>query len=94
MSGTGTITTYTPGSDYIMFRGEAECGSGEVLLHQDHTSCGLEGAHGRMVSPASGHAGELHLREEGDRMVVPKMTVQKPVADYEKTTTTTTTTKP
>jgi hypothetical protein len=43
----------------------------------------------------SRHAGEIHLREEGDRMIVRKITLAKPVTYYEKeTTTTTTTTKP
>ena len=32
--------------------------------------------------------------KEGDRMVISKITLTKPVSTYEKTTTTTTTTKP
>ena len=36
IDGSGTITTYTPGSDYITFRTRDEHRAGEVLLHQEH----------------------------------------------------------
>ncbi len=58
-SGAGTITAYTPGSEYITFRTST---TAELLLHEENRS----GRSGRpdpgVVGSSSRHAGDLHLR--------------------------------
>ena len=74
LDGAGTITTYTPGSDYITFRTETERGAGEVLLHQEDGVGGREGkpVEWSLLRP------DMPVRytyvKEGDRMVVSKST--------------------
>src|SRR4029079_2971590 len=91
LNGSGTIAAYTPGSDYVTFRGES--GATPVRYYYTKTT---------PVVDVEGHAVEWSaLRSdmpvnytyvrEGDRMVITKITVQKPVTSIEKTTTTTTT---
>ncbi|HJT81407.1 MAG TPA: hypothetical protein VJ719_09440 [Chthoniobacterales bacterium] len=94
LSGSGTISAYTPGTDYITFRGES--GAAPVRYYYTKTT---------PIVDVEGHTVEWSaLRpdmpvnytyvREGDRMVITKITVQKPVTTIEKTTTTTTTSKP
>jgi hypothetical protein len=96
LSGSGTITTYTPGSDYIMFRTETSTAPVKYYYTKQTT----------LLDP-EGHAVEWSILrpdmpvtytyvKDGDRMVVTKVTLTKPVSYYEKkeTTTTTTTTRP
>lgn len=95
LDGTGTITTYTPGSDYMMFRTSA---SAEPVRYyyspKETTVVDSEGAtvDWKYLRP------DMPVRytyvKEGDRMVVRKITLTKPISYYEKTTTTTTTTTP
>ena len=94
LSGTGTISSYTPGTDFITFRGEA--GAAPVRYYYTKTT---------PIVDVEGHAVEwsairpdmpvnyTYVRE-GDRMVITKITLQKPITTVEKTTTTTTTTQP
>ena len=95
LDGTGTISTYTPGSDYLMFRTEATAEPVKYYYNSKDT----------VVVDSEGHTVDWKLLrsdmpvkytyvKEGDRMVVRKITLTKPVSYYEKTTTTTTTTKP
>ena len=92
MDGTGTITAYTPGSDFITFRTEASAAPVKYYYTKQTT----------LVDP-EGHAVEWSMLrpdmpvhytyvKEGDRMVVTRVTLEKPISYYEKKTTTTTTT--
>jgi hypothetical protein len=90
----GTITTYTPGSDYISFRTETSSAPVKYYYTKSTTIVDPEGktVEWSMIKP------DMPVRytyvKEGDRMVVTKITLTKPVSAYEKTTTTTTTSKP
>jgi len=94
LDGTGTITTYTPGSDYISFRTET---SAEPVKYYYTKKTVLVDPEGKTVE-WSALKPNMPVRytyvKEGDRMVVSKITLTKPVTTIEeKTTTTTTTTK-
>ncbi len=95
MDASGTITTYTPGSDYISFRTETSSTPVKYYYTKSTTIVDPEGktVEWSMIKP------DMPVRytyvKEGDRMVVTKITLTKPVSYYEKKeTTTTTTTKP
>ena len=89
---TGTITTYTPGSDYISFRTETSSAPVKYYYTKNTTIVDPEGktVEWSMLKP------DMPVRytyvKEGDRMVISKITLTKPVSYYEKETTTTTTT--
>src|SRR5688572_33012004 len=95
IDGTGTITTYTPGSDYLMFRTEASAEpvryyySPKETVVVDSEGATVDWKYLRADMPV-----KYTYVKEGDRMIVRKITLEKPVSYYEKTTTTTTTTKP
>jgi hypothetical protein len=92
LDGTGTITTYTPGSDYISFRTETSSAPVKYYYTKSTTIVDPEGktVEWSMLKP------DMPVRytyvKDGDRMVISKITLTKPVASYEKETTTTTTT--
>ena len=95
LDGSGTITTYTPGSDYISFRTEKSSAPVKYYYTKSTTIVDPEGktVEWSLLKP------DMPVRytyvKEGDRMVVTKITLTKPVSSYEKKeTTTTTTTKP
>ena len=94
IDGSGTITTYTPGSDYISFRTEKSSAPVKYYYTKSTTIVDPEGktVEWTMLKP------DMPVRytyvKDGDRMVISKITLEKPVSYYEKTTTTTTTTKP
>jgi hypothetical protein len=95
MDASGTITTYTPGSDYISVRTESSSAPMKYYYTKSTTIVDPEGktVEWSMIKP------DMPVRytyvKEGDRMVVTKITLTKPVSSYEKKeTTTTTTTKP
>jgi hypothetical protein len=95
VDGSGTITTYTPGSDYISFRTETSSAPVKYYYTKTTTIVDPEGktVEWSMLKP------DMPVRytyvKEGDRMVISKITLTKPVSAYEKKeTTTTTTTKP
>jgi hypothetical protein len=94
VDGSGTITTYTPGSDYISFRTETSSAPVKYYYTKSTTIVDPEGktVEWSMLKP------DMPVRytyvKDGDRMVISKITLEKPVSYYEKTTTTTTTTKP
>ena len=95
IDGTGTITTYTPGSDYLMFRTTASAEpvkyyySPKETVVVDSEGATVDWKYLRADMPV-----KYTYVKDGDRMVVRKITLEKPVSYYEKTTTTTTTTKP
>ena len=90
----GTITAYTPGSDYISFRTETSTAPVKYYYTKSTTIVDPTGktVEWSMLKP------DMPVKytyvKEGDRMVISKITLTKPVSYYEKTTTTTTTTKP
>jgi hypothetical protein len=92
LDGTGTISTYTPGSDYISFRSETSSAPVKYYYTKSTTIVDPEGktVEWSMLKP------DMPVRytyvKEGDRMVISKITLTKPVSSYEKETTTTTTT--
>ena len=94
VDGSGTITAYTPGSDYISFRTETTAEPVKYYYTKNTTIVDPEGktVEWSMLKP------DMPVKytyvKEGDRMVISKITLTKPVSYYEKTTTTTTTTKP
>jgi hypothetical protein len=94
ISGGGTITTYTPGSDYISLRTETSSEPVKYYYTKTTTIVDPEGktVEWSMLKP------DMPVKytyvKDGDRMVISRITLTKPVSYYEKTTTTTTTTKP
>jgi hypothetical protein len=91
-SGAGTITAYTPGADHISFR--TETSTAPVKYYHTKKTV-LVDADGKTVDWALLRP-DLPVRyeyvKEGDRMVVSKVVVTKPLATFEKKETTTTTT--
>ena len=91
MTGSGTISAYTPGSDYITF---SSTSSAEPVKYYYTKKTVLVDPEGRTVEwsalkpdmPVS-----YTYVKEGDRMVVTKVTLSKPVVTEKETTTTTTT---
>ena len=95
VDGSGTITTYTPGSDYISFRTETSSAPVKYYYTKSTTIVDPEGktVEWSMLKP------DMPVKytyvKDGERMVITKITLTKPLSYYEeKTTTTTTTTKP
>ena len=92
VDGSGMITTYTPGSDYISLRTETSSAPVKYYYTKSTTIVDPEGktVEWSMLKP------DMPVRytyvKEGDRMVISKITLTKPVSSYEKETTTTTTT--
>jgi hypothetical protein len=96
LDGTGTLTTYTPGAEYLSVRTTAS--TEPVRYYYSPKETVLVDSEGATVDwkyLRSDMPVKYTYVKEGDRMIVRKITLQKPVAYYEKeTTTTTTTTKP
>jgi hypothetical protein len=96
VDGVGTITTYTPGSDYITFRTEASAQPVRYYYTKQTTVVDPNGQaiEWSMLKPDM----PVHYTytKEGDRMVLTKVTLEKPISYYQEkeTTTTTTTTSP
>ena len=94
VDGSGVITAYTPGTDYISFRSETSTAPTKYYYTKTTTIVDSDGktVEWSMLKP------DMPVKytyvKDGDRMVVSKITLSKPMATYEKTTTTTTTTKP
>ncbi len=92
MDGTGTITTFSPDGNMMTVRTTA---SAQPTMYYytpqtvvvDPTGAAVQISALRPDMPVS-----YTYTKEGDRMVVTKVTLQKPITYYEKTTTTTTTT--
>jgi len=95
IDGTGTITTYTPGTDYLSFRTETSTEPVKYYYNPKETIVvDSEGATVDWKYLRADMPVKYTYVKEGDRMIVRKITLMKPVSYYEKTTTTTTTTKP
>ncbi|MEP6603736.1 MAG: hypothetical protein ABJB69_07310 [Spartobacteria bacterium] len=95
MNGSGTITTYTPGSDYISFKTETSTAPVKYYYTKKTVLMDPEGKTVEWSALKPDMPVTYTYVKEGDRMVVSKVTLAKPVSYYEKKeTTTTTTTKP
>ena len=91
---TGTITTYTPGTDYITFRTGGTTGAPVRYYYTKETSIFDPGGHAvtwsavRPDLPAT-----VYYVQEGDRMIARKIVLSQPTVIEKKETTTTTTTE-
>jgi hypothetical protein len=96
LSGSGTITTYTPGSDYITFRTESSTTPVKYYYTKNTVLVDPEGRTVEWTALKPDMPVTYTYTKDGDRMVVTKVTLAKPLSYYEKkeTETTTTTTKP
>ncbi|MEP6810367.1 MAG: hypothetical protein ABI992_09005 [Chthoniobacterales bacterium] len=92
LDGSGTITTYTPGQEFVEFKTTSSTSPVKYYYTPKTTVVDSTGA----VVDMSLLRPELPVRytyvKEGDRMVVSKITVEKPLAEIKKVTETTTTT--
>jgi hypothetical protein len=95
LSGSGTITAYTPGSDYITFCTESSTTPVKYYYTKKTVLVDPEGRTVEWRALRPDMPVTYTYTKEGDRMVVTKVTLAKPLSYYEtKETTTTTTTKP
>ncbi len=95
MSGSGTITAYTPGSDYITFRSETSAAPVKYYYTKKTVLVDPEGRAVEWTALRPDMPATYTYVREGDRMVVTRITLAKPVVtEKETSTTTTTTTKP
>ena len=92
LDGTGTITTYSPGTDYVSVRTTASEAPVKYYTTKSTTVVDSTGAPVDMALLRSDLPVRYTYVKEGDRMVVSKITVQKPLAEIRETKTTTTTT--
>ena len=94
LNGSGTITAYTPGSDYIMFRTESSTTPVKYYSTKKTVLVDPEGRTVEWTALKPNMPVTYTYTKEADRMVVTKVTLAKPLSSYEKTETTTTTTRP
>ena len=94
LDGTGTITTYTPGSDYIMFRTQTSTEPVKYYYSKQTTVVDSEGNTVEMSMLRPDMPVRYTYTKDGDRTVISKITLEKPLSYYKKETTTTTTTTP
>jgi hypothetical protein len=91
---TGTITTYTPGTDYIMFRAGTTGTPVRYYYTKDTTILDPEGHVVTWSAVRPDLPATVYYVREGDRMLVRKIVLTKPAVIEKETTTTTTTEKP
>jgi hypothetical protein len=95
LNGAGTITAYTPGSDYISFRSETTTTPVRYYYTKKTVLVDPDGKVVEWTALRPEMPVTYTYVKDGDRMVVTKVTLTKPVEVYKKEeTTTTTTTKP
>ena len=94
MDGTGTITTFTPSADFITMRTESNAEPVKYYYTKQTTVVDSEGNPVDLSMLRSDMPVRYTYTKEGDRMVVTKVTLEKPLSYYKKETTTTTTTNP
>lgn len=94
----GTIVSYSPGADYIQFRGESGSAPVKYYYSKNTTVVGHDGRALTMSALRPDMPARVHYVNEGGRMVVSKVELTKAAAPVEvikkETTTTTTTTSP
>jgi hypothetical protein len=91
---TGTIATYTPDSDYFMFRPSPDVAPVRYYYTKDTTILDPEGHTVTWSAIRPDMPATVYYTSEGDRVVVRKVVLSQPTSVYEKKETTTTTTKP
>ncbi|PYK42092.1 MAG: hypothetical protein DME60_00185 [Verrucomicrobia bacterium] len=89
----GTITAYTPDSDYIMFRTSAEAAPVRYYYTKDTTILDPEGHTVTWSAVHPDAPATVYYTNVGDRVVVRKVVLSQPTTIYKKEQTTTTTTK-
>ncbi len=93
LSGSGTIIT-RPASDYITFRTETSAEPVKYYYSKSTTVVDPEGKTVEISALRPDMPVTYTYTKEGDRMVITKVTLTKPISYYEKKETTTTTTTP
>jgi hypothetical protein len=91
---TGTITAYTPYSDYIIFRTEPGVAPVRYYYTNDTTILDPEGHPVAWSLIRPDMPATVYYTHVGDRVVVRKIVLSQPVTVYEKKETTTTRTRP
>jgi hypothetical protein len=91
MDGTGTITAFTPSSDYITFRTETSAEPVKYYFTKQTTVVDPEGQTVELSMLRPDMPVRYTYTKDGDRMVITKVTLEKPISYYKKETTTTTT---
>jgi hypothetical protein len=86
----GTITAYTPGSDYISFRTTTDAAPVKYYYSKDTTILDPEGKTVTWSAIRPDLPATVYYVREGDRMLVRKIILTKPVTVEKETTTTTT----
>jgi hypothetical protein len=90
----GTITAYTPDSDYIMFRTAPDAAPVRYYYTKDTTIVDPEGHIVTWSAMRSDVPATVFYTSVGDRAVVRKIVLAQPTTIYKKEETTTTTTRP
>ena len=90
----GTITAYTPDSDYIMFQSSTATAPVRYYYTKDTAILDPEGHIVAWSAIRPEMPATVYYTNVGDRVVVRKVVLSQPAAVYEKKETTTTTTKP
>ena len=91
---TGTITAYTPDSDYITFRTTTDTAPVRYYYSKDTTILDPEGNTVTWSAVRPDLPATVYYVREGDRMIARKIVLSKPTVIEKKETTTTTTSKP
>ena len=94
MDGTGTITAFTPSSDFITFRTQTSTEPVKYYFSKQTTVVDPEGKTVEMSMLRPDMPVRYTYTKDGDRMIITKVTLEKPISYYKKETTTTTTTTP
>ena len=89
----GTITTYTPGTDYITFRAGTTSTPVRYYYSKDTTILDPAGQTVTWSAVRPDLPATVYYVREGDRMIVRKIVLSKPIVTEKETTTTTTTTE-
>ena len=88
---TGTIAAYSPGSDYITFRSTTDTAPAKYYYTKSTTILDPEGRTVEWSAIRPDLPATVYYVKEGDRVVVRKIVLSKPVIERKETTTTTTT---
>jgi hypothetical protein len=94
MNGTGTITTFSPEGNMMTVRTSSSVEPITYYYTPQTVVVDPTGATVQLSALRPDMPVTYTYTKQGDRMIVTKVTLQKPITYYEKTTTTTTTTNP
>ena len=92
-SASGTITTYSPGTDYLTFRAGTNGTPVRYYYTKNTTVLDPEGRTVTWSAVRPDLPATVYYVREGDRMIVRKVALSKPIVVEKETTTTTTTTE-